>query len=330
MIDYKEAGLTKEDVLKIYRSMLLGRKLDERMWLLNRAGKLPFVISCQGQEATQVGAAYALMDGDITSPYYRDLALVTHLGMTAEETMLAAFAKRDDISSGGKQMPSHFSKKSAGIITQGSVVASQILHGVGAALAFKMDNKQNVALTTLGEGSTSQGDFHEGLNFVGVHKLPLICVIENNKYAISVPHTLQYACEKLSDRAIGYGIKGEHIDGNDVFEVYKTVKEARERALNGGGGTLIEAMSTRLTAHSSDDDDSYRTKEERASLKETDCNARLKEYMLEHNLADVAWFETIDKELTTLVNDATKKAEAAPYANPEDALLHVYGGDGRG
>ncbi|TDM13174.1 thiamine pyrophosphate-dependent dehydrogenase E1 component subunit alpha [Macrococcus lamae] len=326
MMDYKEAGLSPDDLKAMYRSMLLGRKLDERMWLLNRAGKLPFVISCQGQEATQVGAAYALEQGDITSPYYRDLALVTHMGMTPEETMLSAFAKSGDVSSGGKQMPSHFSKKSCGILTQGSCVATQVLHAVGAALAFKMDGEEKVALTTLGEGSSNQGDFHEGLNFAGVHDLPFICIIENNKYAISVPHTLQYGADKLSDRAIGYGMHGEHIDGNDPIAVYKAVKEARNRGINGEGATLIEAMSTRLTAHSSDDDDSYRTIEERNSNKELDCNIRFKAYMLENNVADETWFEETDKELTAIVNDATKKAEQAPYPAPEEALLHVYGG----
>ena len=203
MLDYKTVGLTHEDLKEIYKWMLLGRKIDERMWLLNRAGKLPFVISCQGQEATQIGTYYALQDDDVLAPYYRDLALVTARGITAEESMLAAFAKEGDTSSGGKQMPSHFSKKDLNILTQGSCVTTQVLHAAGASLSLKMDNKKNIALATLGEGSTSQGDFHEAMNFAGVHKLPYICIIENNKYAISVPDSLQYGAEKLSDRQCG-------------------------------------------------------------------------------------------------------------------------------
>lgn len=325
LLDYKEAGLTPEDLKEMYRTMHLARKIDERMWLLNRAGKLPFVISCQGQEATQVGAGYALdRELDIISPYYRDLALVTHFGMTAEETMLSAFAKKGDISSGGKQMPSHFSKKSCNIMTQGSSVTTQLLHAVGASFKFKMDNEKRVALTTLGEGSSNQGDFHEGLNFAGVHDLPFICIIENNDYAISVPRELQYGAEKLSDRALGYGMHGEHIDGNDPIAVYKAVKEARERAVNGEGATLIEAMSTRLTAHSSDDDDSYREKQERETMKESDCLVKFKSYILEHGVADEAWFETLEKEAKAIVTDATKAAEKAPYPKPEEALRHVY------
>jgi len=325
MRDHKEVGLTADDVKEMYRTMLLSRKMDERMWLLNRAGKLPFVISCQGQEATQVGAAYALdKEVDVLSPYYRDLALVTHFGMTPLETMLSAFAKEGDIQSGGRQMPGHFSKKANNILTQGSTVTTQVLHAVGAAYKFKMDNEKRVALTTLGEGSTSQGDFHEGLNFAGVHKLPVICLIENNEYAISVPAKLQYAAEKLSDRAVGYGIHGERVDGNDPFAVYEVMKKARERAINGEGASLIEAMSTRLTAHSSDDDDSYRAIEEREKNKEADCIAHLKKYMVENDIAEDSWFVEIEDELKVIIKDATKEAEAAPYPKAEDALKNVY------
>lgn len=163
-------------------------------------------------------------------------------------------------------MPSHFSHREKGILSQSSPVATQIPHSVGAALALKWI-KPNIATATVGEGSSNQGDFHEGLNFAGVHKLPFVCVIINNKYAISVPNTLQYAAEKLSDRALGYGIYGETVDGDDPIAMYKAMKEARERALNGEGATLIEAITHRMTPHSSDDDDTYRTKEEREALK---------------------------------------------------------------
>ncbi len=324
MKDYKSLGLEVDDLKIIYQAMDLGRKLDERMWLLNRAGKIPFVISCQGQEATQIGTAYALQKGDVTAPYYRDLALVTYLGMTPLETMQSAFGKRDDISSGGKQMPSHFSKKEVGIMSQGSSVATQILHAVGAALTFKMDNKQQVALTTLGEGSSNQGDFHEGLNFAGVHDLPFICLIENNKYAISVSKELQYGAEQLSDRAKGYGMFGETVDGNDPIAVYGAIKAARERAINGEGATLIEAMCTRLTAHSSDDDDRYRSNEEKAQDKENDCNLKFKSYLIDNELVDCDWFDEIEQENQAIVNKATKEAEASPYPDASETYQYVY------
>ncbi|KIX91551.1 2-oxoisovalerate dehydrogenase [Staphylococcus microti] len=324
MINYESAQLDTEDLKAIYKGMDLGRKIDERMWLLNRAGKIPFVISCQGQEATQVGAAYALEKGDVTAPYYRDLALVTYLGMTPLETMYSVFGKREDISSGGKQMPSHFSKKEIGIMSQGSSVATQLLHAIGAALTFKMDGTQQVALSTLGEGSSNQGDFHEGLNFVGVHKLPFICIIENNQYAISVSKDLQYGAERLSDRAKGYGMHGVTVDGNDPIAVYQAVKEARTRALNGEGGTLIEAMCTRLTAHSSDDDDRYRSADVKSADKANDCNKLFKDYLLEHNIIDDAWLDEVEQAHKAIVNDATKQAEAAPYPDVRETYTHVY------
>jgi 2-oxoisovalerate dehydrogenase E1 component alpha subunit len=157
-----------------------------------------------------------------------------------------------------------------------------------------------------------------------VHKLPFICLIENNKYAISVPAHLQYAADKLSDRAIGYGMHGEQVDGNDPIAVYKVMQEARERAVNGEGASLIEAMSIRLTPHSSDDDDKYREAEELAKNKEDDCLELFKLYLLDEKVIDEAWLEAVEADVKDTVNKATKAAEAAPYAAPEHALKHVY------
>lgn len=261
---HEELGLSDEQVLEMFRTMLLARKIDERMWLLNRAGKIPFVISCQGQEAAQVGAAFALdREKDYALPYYRDMGVVLAFGMTAKELMLSAFAKAGDPNSGGRQMPGHFGQKKNRIVTGSSPVTTQVPHAVGIALAGKMEKKDLVTFVTFGEGSSNQGDFHEGANFAGVHKLPVIFMCENNKYAISIPVEKQLACKNVSDRAIGYGMPGYTIDGNDPLAVYKAVKEAADRGRRGEGPTLIEAVSYRLTAHSSDDDDRvYRDKEE--------------------------------------------------------------------
>lgn len=259
-------GLSDEVVLDMYRTMLLARRIDERMWLLNRAGKIPFVISCQGQEAAQIGAAFALNnEKDYVAPYYRDMGVVLHFGMTAKELMLSAFAKAEDPNSGGRQMPGHFGQKKNRIITGSSPVTTQVPHAVGVALAGKMQKEDFVTFVSLGEGSSNQGDFHEGANFAGVHKLPVIIMVENNRYAISVPLSKQVACENVSDRAIGYGMPGVTVDGNDPLEVYKVMKEAADRARNGEGPSLIETICYRLTAHSSDDDHrQYRTEEDLA------------------------------------------------------------------
>ncbi|MDQ0161415.1 thiamine pyrophosphate-dependent dehydrogenase E1 component subunit alpha [Aeribacillus alveayuensis] len=323
---HKELGLTDQDVLEMYETMLLARKIDERMWLLNRSGKIPFVISCQGQEAAQVGAAFALDRGkDYVCPYYRDMGVVLTFGMTARDLMLSGFAKAEDPSSGGRQMPGHFGQKKNRIVTGSSPVTTQVPHAVGIALAGKMEKKDFVTFVTFGEGSSNQGDFHEGANFAGVHKLPVIFMCENNKYAISVPIEKQLACEKVSDRAIGYGMPGFTVDGNDPLEVYKVVKEARERAIRGEGPTLIETVSYRLTPHSSDDDDrSYREQEEVAEAKKNDPIAKFAAYLKQVGVMTEEQEKELLDKVMNIVNEATDYAENAPYAEPEHALKHVY------
>src|SRR6476619_5720473 len=204
-----QAGLSDEKVLEMYKVMLLARRIDERMWLLNRSGKIPFVVSCQGQEAAQVGAAFALnREKDYVLPYYRDLGVVLAFVLTAKDLMLSSFAKAEDPNSGGRQMPGHFGQKKNRIVTGSSPVTTQVPHAVGIALAARMEKNDIVSFVTFGEGSSNQGDFHEGANFAGVHKLPVIFMCENNRYAISIPVEKQLACKNVSDRAIGYGMPG--------------------------------------------------------------------------------------------------------------------------
>lgn len=323
---HQALGLSDEAVLEMYETMLLARKIDERMWLLNRAGKIPFVISCQGQEAAQVGAAFALdREKDYVLPYYRDMGVVLAFGMTAKELMLSGFAKAEDPNSGGRQMPGHFGQKKNRIVTGSSPVTTQVPHAVGVALGGRMEGKDLVTFVTFGEGSSNQGDFHEGANFAAVHKLPVIFMCENNKYAISVPYEKQVACEKISDRAIGYGMPGVTVDGNDPLEVYKAVKEAADRGRRGEGPTLVETISYRLTAHSSDDDDrAYREQEEVAEAKKNDPVLSFATYLKEIGVLNEAKENEIGDRIARLVDEATDYAENAPYAEPEYALKHVY------
>ncbi|XXM73806.1 thiamine pyrophosphate-dependent dehydrogenase E1 component subunit alpha [Lysinibacillus sphaericus] len=323
---HEELGLSNEKVLEMYETMLLARKIDERMWLLNRSGKIPFVISCQGQEAAQIGAAFALdKQKDYVLPYYRDMGVVLTFGMTAQELMLSGFAKAEDPNSGGRQMPGHFGQKKNNIVTGSSPVTTQVPHAVGIALAGKMEKKDLVTFVTFGEGSSNQGDFHEGANFAGVHKLPVIFMCENNKYAISVPIEKQLACENVSDRAIGYGMPGYTVDGNDPLEVYKAVKEAADRGRRGEGPTLIETVSYRLTPHSSDDDDrSYRSPDEVAKAKTNDPIITFGAYLKETGVMDDALEKEINERVMKQVNEATDYAENAPYADPESAMKFVY------
>lgn len=326
MLTHRELDLSNEDVLKMYETMLLARRLDERMWLLNRAGKIPFVISCQGQEAAQVGAAFALdRNKDYIAPYYRDMGVVLHFGMTARDLMLSAFAKAEDPNSGGRQMPGHFGQKKNRILTGSSPVTTQVPHAVGVALAGRLQQQDFITFVTLGEGSSNQGDFHEGANFAGVHKLPVIIMVENNQYAISVPVERQLGCAKVSDRGIGYGMPGVTVDGKNPLEVYKVVKEAADRARNGEGPSLIETVTFRLTAHSSDDDDrQYRTAEDIAEGREKDPILLFENYLKEQAVATDEDLQLMNNRIAVIVNEATDYAEAAPYAEPAHALKYVY------
>jgi 2-oxoisovalerate dehydrogenase E1 component alpha subunit len=326
---HSSLGLSDETVFEMYRTMLLARRVDERMWLLNRSGKIPFVISCQGQEAAQVGAAFALdREQDYVLPYYRDVGVVLTFGMTAKDLMLSGFAKFEDPNSGGRQMPGHFGQKKNRIVTGSSPVTTQVPHAVGIALAGKMERKNLVTFVTFGEGSSNQGDFHEGANFASVHKLPVIFMCENNQYAISVPLAKQLACEKVSDRAIGYGMPGITVDGNDPLAVYQAVKEAADHARAGHGPTLIETVSYRLTPHSSDDDDrSYRTQNEVAEAKTKDAIVTFELYLKDIGLMDEVRAKQLHEEVMQIVNEATDYAEQALYASPESAMKHVYGRD---
>jgi 2-oxoisovalerate dehydrogenase E1 component alpha subunit len=322
---HQRLGLTDDQAVEMYSYMNLARKYDERGIMLQRAGKVPFTVSGIGQESGQVGMAFAMQPlKDYFLPYYRDYGFVLSIGMTVKDLMLSLFSKAEDINSGGRQMAGHFGGKNLNIVTGSSPVTTQVPHAVGIALAAKMKKQDFVTIATFGEGSSNQGDFHEGCNFAGVHKLPVIFVCENNQYAISVPLHKQVS-GKIADRAIGYGFPGFQVDGTDALEVYRVVKEARERALRGEGPTLIELLTYRISPHSTSDDDMlYRTKEEVDLHRGKDGNEKFKQYIIECGI----WSEQQDQELQEkhkqIINEATRYAEAAPYPKPEDTLLHVY------
>lgn len=325
---HQQLGLSDEQVLEMYTFMLKARKFDERATLLQRSGKTAFHISSIGQEATQVAAATALQhQHDYFLPYYRDYAFVLTVGMTVRELMLAALFKAEDIN-GGRQMPGHFGYKKHHIVSGSSPVATQVPHAVGIALTALMRKEDHVAFVSFGEGSSNQGDVHEAFNFAGVFKLPVIFLCENNQYAISIPAHRQVA-GRVVDRAAGYGFPGQRVDGNDALEVYRAVKEARERAVRGYGPTLIEAMLYRIPPHSTADDDMlYRTKEEVEYHKEQDGFLRFRRYLIECGVMTEEMEQGLTDSIVKEVNEATKYAEKAPYPLPADALRHVYAEDG--
>ena len=322
------ADLTPERLLEMYYKMLLSRRLDERMWVLHRQGKIAFHISGLGHEGAQVGAAYTLKPGfDFVHPYYRDMALVISLGVTPRELMLAVYGKKGEPSSGARQMPAHYGYRKLNVISGSAPVATQVPQAAGVAFGelYKRkiglvapDAEMPVVLTCLGEGATSQGDFHEALTWAGVFKLPLIVMVENNLYAISVPIHKQSAVTDVSQRACAYGVTGVSVDGNDFLATYKVMKEAVERAHSGGGATLLEAKTYRPVPHSSDDDDrSYRTREEVQEWKKKDPILRGKALLMEAGILTDKLIQEYDERVAAKVDDANKFAEEQPSPEAE-------------
>jgi 2-oxoisovalerate dehydrogenase E1 component alpha subunit len=323
---HAELGLDAARLREMYESMLLARAVDERQWILNRQGRMAFHISCQGHEGSGVGSAFALdRQRDVMVPYYRSLGAVIAFGVTPRELFLSALAKADDPMTGGRQMPAHYGLARARILTSGSPVATQIPHATGAALASKIRGDGGVSIVYFGDGASSKGDFHEGLNFAAIHKLPAIFMCENNHYAISVPSSKQMAVHSVADRAVGYGMFGESIDGTDPLAVYGSVKRAVERARGGEGPTLIESNVVRLTPHSSDDDDRrYRPEAEREEARHHDPIDVFGAYLRSQHVlsaeAEASMRERVQREVET----ALEEAEAAAAPAPDTAFDHVY------
>lgn len=319
-------GLEDEALVAMYRMVALARAIDERMWILNRAGRIPFVISGQGHEGAQVGVTWALRHGhDWIAPFYRSIAMCLTFGMSARDIMLAQYAKASDPSSGGRQMPGHYGSREHNLVSVSSPVATQILHAVGIALAAKIRGTGQVALTAMGEGSSNQGDVHEALNFAAIHHLPFVFLVENNGYAISVPSVKELALPDVATRAAGYGIPGVVVDGGDVLACYAAARTAVDRARAGDGPSLIEAKVMRLTGHSSDDQQTkYRPEEELAAEKARDSLPRFRAQLREAGVLTDEIESRLTAEITAIVTDATDFAEAEPDPDPATAMRHVY------
>ena len=320
-------GLTDAQALEMYWYILLSRRLDERMWILHRQHLVAFHISGIGHEGTQVGAAFAMKKGyDFVHPYYRDMALALAIGMTPRDLMLALYGKAGEPSSGARQMPAHYGSRALKIVSGSSPVATQIPQASGIAFGIRYKGTDEVVLTCFGEGSTSEGDFHEGLNWAGIYKLPVIFLCQNNQYAISVPTDKEMPVKNVADRASAYGMPGVIVDGNNPLEVYRVMKEAVARARRGEGATLVEAKTYRPVPHSSDDDDrTYRSREEVDAWKKKDPVLRMREYLASVGLMDDSKAQEYEARVKQVVDDADQFAKDAPFPPPEAALENVWG-----
>ena len=318
--------LADQDLIEMYRQMVLVRTLDERIWMLNRQGKAAIVASSQGHEAGQIGSVRALELGrDQFYIYYRDLAVMLTLGMTPVEIMSGFLAKAGEPLSGARQFPTHGAYPELGLVNLSNVVGTQIPQAVGAALAVKMRGEDSVVITYFGDGASSVGDCHEAMNFAAVHGLPVIFFCENNKYAISVPVSKQMAVDSIASRAEGYGMPGIEVDGCDIVAVFEATWEAARRARLGQGPTLIEAHVERYLPHTSDDDDTrYRSSEEIEEARKRDPLTVLSTQLRQSGLLS----DDVDSEFRSdamrIVNEATDAVESAPYPGVGDFGEHVY------
>jgi 2-oxoisovalerate dehydrogenase E1 component alpha subunit len=325
---FERQGLSDDQLRWMLRNMYMQRTLDNRGFQLNRQGKIPFATGSEGHEGIHAGAALAFARGkDLLVPYYRDMGLCVGIGMDPLDVLLSMFARGADIS-GGRQFPNHYSNKSLGMMSISSIIAAHCPHAVGAAYAYKLRKQTDRAvLCTFGDGSTSEGEWHESVNFAAVQKLPIVFLCENNEWAISTPRDRQMAIKDVVQKADGYGIPGVIVDGSDPIAVYRVLKDALELARSGGGPTLVEAKCYRFLAHTTDDDDrTYRTKEEIERYRHLDPVPRFERVLIEQGIITAVGIEESKKEVLGVVNDVTDRAEALPYPPAEELYTNVYEG----
>ncbi|TMC74144.1 MAG: thiamine pyrophosphate-dependent dehydrogenase E1 component subunit alpha [Chloroflexi bacterium] len=322
----RQAAGTKEEYLQLHRWMCMAKALDDRMHILVKQGRAPFVGSSRGHEGIQVASTAALAADDWLVPHYRGLANAIVRGLTMKEWMLAVFAKVDDPLSAGRNIPGGcYSYRRLKIASVSQVVASWVPKASGIAYAAKLKGEGSVTLCTFGDGATSQGDFHEGVNFAAVHRLPVVFVCENNSYAISVPIRLQMGNPNVADRAAGYGIAGATVDGTDVPACFAVCKGAVERARRGDGPTLIDAKIWRINSHTSEDNHlKYRGKEEIDEAAGHDPIARFGAWLMERGWLTADELAHSQAELDAEASEAADWAEQQPDPIPEEALTHVF------
>jgi len=326
VLAFERHGLSDEQLVAIFRTMVMQRTLENRGFQLNRQGKIPFASASEGHEGVQAGAAMAFEPGkDILVPYYRDLGLALGIGVTPYEVLLSLFARAADHSA-GRQFPHHYASHRLGLHSISSVIAAQLPHAVGAAYAMHYRGESGRAvLTTFGDGATSEGEWHESVNFAAVHRLPIVFLCENNEWAISTPLDKQMGQPDVHKRADGYGLPGAVVDGMDAIACYAVVGEALSRARSGGGPTLVEAKCYRFLAHTTDDDDrAYRSREEVERRRLDDPVPRFERLLVEHSVLSAEGVEALKRSVLEEANDATDRAEAMAYPAAHDLYERVY------
>ena len=320
-------GYSKKDLLDIYKKMALARRLDEKQLIMLKQGKAFFHIGCSGHEASQMAAAQNMIPGkDWSYPYYRDAALCLGLGMTSKEQLLSFLAKADDPNSGGRQMPQHYGHKDLRIVSQSSPTGTQFLQAVGCAMSRKWENDHEVVYVSSGEGSTSEGEFHEALNWASREKLPIIFHIQDNEYAISVHVSEQTSGSSVFSMVNGYdNLSRYEVDGTNFFETDLAFREAIERARQGKGPSVIVSNVVRLLSHSSSDDQKkYRKKEDLDKDKNRDPLLVFEKNCIKNKILKEGDFEKLRNEIIQIVDQDAEWADKQNHPDPNSATNHIY------
>jgi pyruvate dehydrogenase E1 component alpha subunit len=322
----KEPELSMEVLLRAYRNMVLTRILDEKLIGLQRQGRMGTYVSCSGQEASQIGTVLGLsLDTDWIFPMYRDMGMIIQAGVSTRQLVNRMLGNSEDVAK-GRDLPNLFAWKDHKIVSFAAPIASHVPLAVGYAIAAKLRREPLVTVATFGDGASSSGEFHVAMNFAGVYKAPVIFVCENNQYAISVPVSQQTASESIAIKARAYGFDGIKVDGNDLFAVYDAVRKAAKKAREGGGPTLIECFTYRLSSHSTADDwKKYRSNDEVETWRKRDPILRLKEYLI-HTRS--SWSEEKDgalrSELEAEISKTISECERLPPPPVETLFEDVY------
>ena len=320
-------GYSKKDLLDIYKKMALARRLDEKQLIMLKQGKAFFHIGCSGHEASQMAAAQNMIPGkDWSYPYYRDAALCLGLGMTSKEQLLSFLAKADDPNSGGRQMPQHYGHKDLRIVSQSSPTGTQFLQAVGCAMSRKWENDHEIVYVSSGEGSTSEGEFHEALNWASREKLPIIFHIQDNEYAISVHVSEQTSGSSVFSMVNGYdNLSRYEVDGTNFFETDLAFREAIERARQGKGPSVIVSNVVRLLSHSSSDDQKkYRKKEDLDKDKNRDPLLVFEKKCIKNKILKKSDFEKLRNEIIQIVDEDADWADKQNHPDPNSATNHIY------
>ena len=324
----EDATVSHDAMRTMLRSMLLQRAVDARGFALNRQGKIAIAMGSEGHEAVQAATGYAFVRGqDRLYPYYRNTGLILACGFPLRDLFRSQFARATD-RTGGRNIINHITAHDLGIASISSIIAAQCTHAVGAAFASKLRGERDrVVFCQFGEGATSEGEWHEAMNFAAVKALPIVFVCENNRYAISTPQRKQMAVADVATRAAGYGMASTIVDGFDPLATYAAVRGARARAAEGGGPTLVEAQCYRYLSHTTDDDDrTYRTRDEVEAQRARDPVPHFERVVLAAGALDETALATMRAEVVELVNRATDEVEAEPSPVASSLYGNVYAG----